>query len=290
MKSRPRIVSLCPSNTELVHALELLDCLVGVDNYSDYPSEVTRQLPKLGPDLNIDMEMVSALKPDLVLASLSVPGMEKVVDAVAASGLPYLVLSPHNLSEIYQDLTSVSDWLEDPVQRRRTERLIQSLKDRVERVQSTTQSLAERPTLYWEWWPSPVFSPAKENWLTEISHLAGAVNLFASEPGSQVQDDGHRVISGNPDYFFAVWTGVPQDKVPIHKLIHRPGWDKITALAKNQVYILSEGLYCRPSPRLIDGLEQLTSLIHPEMASVLALRKLTDYAPVRDITGANLLL
>ena len=74
-----RIISLCPSNTELVHYLGLTQYLVGVDDYSDWPNSI-KSLPKLGPDLNINIDLVESLKPDLVLASLSVPGMEKTLN------------------------------------------------------------------------------------------------------------------------------------------------------------------------------------------------------------------
>src|SRR5262245_32085204 len=70
---RVRVVSLTCSNTEIVCALGLADCLVGVDNHSDYPVEVVTRLPRVGPDLDIDVERVAALEPDLVLASLTVP-------------------------------------------------------------------------------------------------------------------------------------------------------------------------------------------------------------------------
>lgn len=72
-----RLISICPSNTELVAYLGLVDQLVGVDDFSDWPIAV-KNLPQLGPDLSINMDALEALEPDLVLASLSVPGMEKI--------------------------------------------------------------------------------------------------------------------------------------------------------------------------------------------------------------------
>lgn len=71
-----KVISICPSNTEIIDYLGKIDLLIGVDNFSDCPVSV-HDLPKLGPDLSIDMDKVEALKPDLVLASLSVPGMRK---------------------------------------------------------------------------------------------------------------------------------------------------------------------------------------------------------------------
>ena len=80
-----KIASLTCSNTEIVCALGRADWLVGVDNHSDHPADILSGLPRLGPDLGIDVEKLASLAPDLVLASLTVPGHEKVVEAVAAA-------------------------------------------------------------------------------------------------------------------------------------------------------------------------------------------------------------
>jgi iron complex transport system substrate-binding protein len=74
-----RIVSLTCSNTEIVCGLGCAHMLVGVDDHSDHPAEVVASLPRVGPDLQIDVERVASLRPDLVLASLTVPGHEQVV-------------------------------------------------------------------------------------------------------------------------------------------------------------------------------------------------------------------
>ncbi|WP_051662837.1 cobalamin-binding protein [Alicyclobacillus macrosporangiidus] len=285
MPVRPRIVSLCPSNTELVHALGLSDCLVGVDLYSDYPPDAVEGLPRVGPDLDIDVDRVAALRPDLTLCSLSVPGMERVVQAISAAGLPHLVFSPHSVADIFADLRRLEDALPGAVPPGRAEAIIDGLRERIDRVQDAAATVAWRPRLYWEWWPHPIFSPASGNWLTEISWLAGAENVFADRPGDQVQDDGSAVIQEKPDFLLAVWTGVVQHKVPLAKLLHRPGWGEIPAIRNRRVFILAEGLYCRPSPRLIDGLEQLFVLVHPDAAARAGLPPASHHAPVRTADG-----
>ncbi|MCL6516569.1 cobalamin-binding protein [Alicyclobacillus sp.] len=285
MPHRPRIVSLCPSNTELAAALGLGDCLVGVDLYSDHPPEVVERLPRVGPDLNIDVARVAELRPDLVLCSLSVPGMERVVDQVAAAGLPHVVLSPHRIEDILADLRRIADALPGVCAPADVEAVVDRLRARVERVQRASATVSHRPRLYWEWWPHPVFSPAADNWLTEISRLAGAENVFADRPGDQVQDDGTAVIQAQPDYLLAVWTGVPQHRVPLPKLLNRPGWEQVPAIREGRVLVLSEGLYCRPSPRIIDGLEQLFAILHPQEARRAGLPPATRHAPVRAADG-----
>lgn len=258
----PRIVSLTPSNTEIVHALGLIDQLVGIDDYSDYPYERLQYILRLGPDLQIRIEDVRALKPDLVLASLSVPGMERVVGEIQKSGLEYVVLNPKTLSDIFEDIRTVGR-LTNCMER--AEFVIADLTLRVNRVQERANhkrlSQQEPPSLYWEWWPKPCISPGKRNWLTEISSLVGARNLFADIDQESVIDAGQQVLARNPDYILAVWCGVEAARVPRHKILTRPGWASVKAIQSGRVHVLEEGLFCRPSPRLIDGLEELERIL-----------------------------
>jgi len=88
-----RIVSLCPSNTEILFALGLDESIVGVDSHSDYPRKV-KELPKVGPGQRINMKKVKTLEPDLVVASLTVSGMERNIEALEKTKLSYIILNP----------------------------------------------------------------------------------------------------------------------------------------------------------------------------------------------------
>ncbi|WDL96877.1 ABC transporter substrate-binding protein [Alicyclobacillus sp. ALC3] len=286
MQSNIRIASLCPSNTELLCALGLGDHIAGVDLYSDYPEHVVARLPKLGPDLDIDIDALTALRPDLVVSSLSVPGMEKVVEAVQHAGLTQVTLSPHSFEDVLQDASRIADALPASVRKEiDVQSLVDVLRGRLERVTEATAPLHERPSVYIEWWPNPVFSPGRDNWLTELCHRVGARNIFADRPGAQVQDDGQQVLAAQPDVMLACWTGIPQHKVPLEKIKRRSGWQATPAFCSQHLFVLSEGLYCRPSPRLFDGLEQLLGLLHPEVAKGLQLAPPAVYGPIRDWNG-----
>ena len=106
-----RIVSHTCSNTEIVAALGCADRLVGVDNDSDFPPEVVGPLPQLGRDLDLDVARVAALKPDLVLTSLTVPGHERVVEALRAANLPALVIDPIGLDGVYTSIAQIAEAL-----------------------------------------------------------------------------------------------------------------------------------------------------------------------------------
>lgn len=254
-----RIISICPSNTEMVEFLGLTEHLIGVDDYSDWPPEVDH-LPNLGPDLSIDMDKVEALKPDLVLASLSVPGMEKNVEKLKERNIPYIVTNPQSLSEIGESVKEMGRICGVP------ERGVQAAevyKEQLEQFRSAASRIEERPSLYWEWWPKPVFAPGQVNWLTEISELAGAYNLFADRKTANVQSDWEEVKGKNPDYILLSWVGVPIEKIQPSSVLKRPGWSELPAVKQGRVHVMEEHLFCRPSLRLVAGLHKLANLIHP---------------------------
>ncbi len=253
-----RVISLCPSNTEIMEFLELTDLLVGVDDFSDWPESV-KTLPQLGPDLSINLDLVEELKPDLVLASLSVPGMEKNIEGLDARNIPYIVLNPQSLADIENDLITTANALYMP---ERGQEAAARFRSRLENIKQKAAGIGQRPKLYWEWWPKPVFTPGSINWLTEVSEAAGAENTFKDVELASVQTDWDDVKSRNPDYICVAWVGVRKQKVKIELIINRPGWEELEAVRNDRILILEEELYCRPSPRLLDGLEKLYHLIH----------------------------
>lgn len=255
-----RVVSICPSNTEILDYLGKTDLLVGVDNFSDFPESI-QYLPKLGPDLSIDMEKVADLNPDLVLASLSVPGMEKNIEALDEKGLPYLILNPNSLAEIEADIREVAKALNCM---ELGEKRAKEFHDEIEQFRVKAKTNKKKPTLYWEWWPKPIFTPGGVNWLTEISELAGAVNVFADENVASVQTDWEDVRRRNPDYICMVWVGVKEEKMRPELVMKRPNWNEMTAVQSKNIHVLEESLYCRPSPRLLEGLRKLYRVIHKE--------------------------
>ncbi|MDS9471767.1 cobalamin-binding protein [Sporosarcina pasteurii] len=262
-----RIISICPSNTELVAYLGLLDNLVAIDDYSDWPSEV-QSLPKLGPDLSIDMDKLETFKPDLVLASLSVPGMEKNVEELQRREIPHIVLNPQSLNDIADDLLTVG--IQCGIEHKALKRQRQYLAF-IDEMKSRAVTAHTFPTLYWEWWPKPIFTPGKTNWLTEISAIAGGLNEFRDKTEANVQTDWNDLLDRNPDYILLAWVGVRTEKVNKEVVLKRPGWKNLSAIQNNYFTIMEEELYCRPSPRLLEGALKLGKYIHPEIYADLEL-------------------
>jgi iron complex transport system substrate-binding protein len=256
-----RIISICPSNTELIAYLGCLSYVVGVDDYSDWPKSV-QQLPRLGPDLSIDMNRVEELKPNLVVASLSVPGMEKNIEELKKRNIPYIVLNPQSFQDIADDLLMLSGRLGVY---ERGEKLVAKYHSFLTEYKRIASTIIKNPTVYWEWWPKPVFTPGNINWLTELSEIAGGINIFKDEEVASVQTDWEAVRKKNPTHICLAWVGVQTEKMNPSIVRKRPQWDDIQAVQKGNIHIMEESLFCRPSPRLLIGLKKVASILHPNV-------------------------
>lgn len=255
-----RLISICPSNTEIVEYLGLTKFLIGVDNYSDWPEQV-KALPRLGPDLHIDMDKVEELQPDLVLASLSVPGMERNIEELKKRNLPYVIVpNPESLLEVGESLLFVgkaTNVFEKATQ------LFDKYKQILESYQRLSKQVDNQKSIYWEWWAKPIFTPGATNWLSEMSELAGGRNIFQDMEQASVHTNWEEVRRRNPDVMCIIWVGVQKDKVNPKVILKRPQSDKMQAIQNKQLYILEEPLFCRPSPRLLLGLNKIASILHP---------------------------
>src|SRR5690606_38782685 len=197
-----RLISICPSNTELLAFLGAENMLVGIDDFSDWPASITH-LPRLGPDLDIRMDELENLEPDLVLASLSVPGMEKNVEELKKRGIPHIILDPQSLDDIGQDLLTLGEACGvDALS------AYSAYIEAVNEIKNRAAGVEQRPSLYWEWWPKPIFTPGKINWLTEISEITGARNIFADTDLASIQTEWPEVLKRDPDYILLAWVGI----------------------------------------------------------------------------------
>ncbi|EKP95703.1 cobalamin-binding protein [Thermaerobacter subterraneus] len=256
-----RIVSLAPSNTEIAFALGLGEFVVGVDDHSDYPPEVAR-LPRVGPDLTVDIDRVAALEPDLVLASLSVPGMERNVEALQRRGLPHLVLNPQRWPEVLQSIQAVAA---ATGREERGRRLVRQLQARAAAVRQRMARLAARRgrpwRLYLEWWPRPLITPGRRSWFTDMAEMAGGQNIFADLDRTSGVVEPEAVVARVPDVILLCWCGTLQGHMDPSRVAARPGWSRLEAVARGRVVPLPEALFGRPGPRLVEGLERLAGLL-----------------------------
>ncbi|MDW8018385.1 MAG: cobalamin-binding protein [Thermus sp.] len=248
-----RLVSLACSNTEIVWALGALDWLVGVDDHSDFPPEVAR-LPRVGPDLAVDLDRVEALRPDLVLASLSVPGMERVVEGLRARGIPHLVLDPETLEDVYSNIRQVARALGLEA---RGEEVVRGMQQRLAQARAGLPSWPRPPRVMVEWWPRPVIAAGGQSWVTGLLLALGAENAFAHLPHRSRPLTPEEVETARPDVILVSWCGARRLRPEV---VLRRGLG-VPAVRWGQVYPLEEAYLGRPGPRLAEGAERLAGIL-----------------------------
>ncbi|GMA15771.1 ABC transporter substrate-binding protein [Deinococcus metallilatus] len=251
LRSEPkRIVSVLPSDTETLCALGVCDQLVGVDEFSDFPAQVTR-LPKVGGLYNPNVEAMVALRPDLVIVSK----YGKLAGPLTQAGIPVLAVNP----ETYDDVFSKTLLLGKVVNREaQAKTLVLNMKRDIARVEILTKNAVRKPTTYFEIDPTP-YSIGPNSFMGVLLTKAGARNIIPASLGDFPKVDPEFVVKANPELMLGLDLGTARS---------RPGWNSIQAVKTGRVLPIPKDLNTilgRPGPRLPQALRGLARLIHPEL-------------------------
>ncbi|TET51528.1 MAG: cobalamin-binding protein [Anaerolineales bacterium] len=255
-----RIISLAPSNTEIAFALGLGDRLVGVSDWSDYPPEAL-EVQKVGTGTEANLELIVSLDPDLVLSIGGEP-----VPAINAQlrdlGITVLVLVADDLEGIYHDIELVGQaaGVEDEA-----EDLTDDMRARVSAVTEAVAAAGDQPLVFYELDatdPTRPWTVGAGSWHDDFITLVGGTNLAGDLANSWVQINAEEIVARDPDIIVlgdANWGITPES------VAGRPGWDVIAAVQEGRVYGIDDNLISRQGPRVVDGIEALAKLIHPEL-------------------------
>lgn len=250
-----RIVTTTCSNTEIVCSLGCSDMLVGVDDHSDFPPEVVADLPRVGPDLSVSPEKIKALNPDLVLASLSVPGHEHVISALQAADLPEHHSEPFTLADVYDDILSIAGKIG------RTEQGQAIVNEMMTAMPQRSTPHTRKPRILIQWWPKPIIAPGKRSWVNDLIDLAGGCNPLAHEEVTSRPLAFEEIETIDPDAIIIAWCGVKPENYRPEKVLNNPALQNVRAIQNGDVYCIAEAHLGRPSPRLIDGYRDLCHII-----------------------------
>lgn len=251
-----RIVSLTCSNTEIVAALGLGEALVGVDDHSDWPGELLSPLPRLGPDLQIDLDALEALEPDLVLASLTVPGHETVLEGLEQRGIPHMALDPSSVEDICRDIEAIA--LRTGVAGRAAP-VVAELREAM--AGSSAPPPADAPRILIQWWPRPVISPGRESWASDAVRAAGGVHVLDHEEVKSRPLEDAEVAGLAPDVIIIAWCGVEPAKYRTEVVYRNPAFRSVPAVVRRRVFCIPEAFLGRPGPRLVHGVEALRQVV-----------------------------
>ncbi len=288
-----RICSLLPSATEILYALGLDDDIVGVSHECDYP-EAARQKPQVISttiDQNhsssdeidqavrhvvaqqtslyqIDEAVLQRARPDLIVTQelCDVCAIETAQVKQALRVLSHqpqiLALHPHTLGEMLEDIRLVG---EATGRQMEAKQLIGACRQRITQVQRCLRDLTVRPRVFCLEWLKPPM--ASGHWVPEMVELAGGLEVLGrcGEPSRYVTNE--EIIAAAPEVLILMPCGFPMARTQAELSVVRaqPWWDEIPAVRHGAVYVVNGPAYFnRSGPRLIDGIELLAGILHPD--------------------------
>ena len=250
-------MALAPSITEIIFALGRQDRLKGITQFSNYPAEAAR-LPKVGSYVRLDLERIVALSPDLCIA-IKDGNPKETVERLQSLNIPVFAVNPRNLETVMQTIQKVGDILNASDQ---AKTLVQKMQDRIQRVDALVASIDHRPRVFIQIGISPIISAGTNTFIHELIVRAGGINVAAGKK-AYPHFSREQVLALAPDVLIITSMSrsgaFEKAKADWHRLTHMP-----TGLGK-RIYTVDSDVFDRPSPRLLDALEILTRLLHPEL-------------------------
>ena len=251
-----RIISLAPSNTEILFAVGAGAQVIGRDAYSDYPAEALDVADIGDTYAGLNTELVVSLKPDLILAA-EINTAEQV-KALEDLGLTvYYLKNPNTLEEMYTNLEIVAQLTgQDPT------KLTDLLKARVAAVDEKILPLSSRISVFYELDgtdPAKPYTAGSGTFINLLIERAGGYNI-ASDIEGYPQLSLEQVVAADPMF---IVLGDSAFGVTAEAVAARPGWENLSAVKSGQVLPFDDNLLSRPGPRLVDGLEALAKLLRP---------------------------
>jgi iron complex transport system substrate-binding protein len=253
-----RIISIAPSNTEILFALGLEHKIVGITNYCNFPEE-TKNIEKIGETFPLNLEKIVSLKPDLILAYA---GQLNEIPRLRELGLKVIVIEPLNLQETLKSIQMVATIGGIP---EKGNILVENLSQRIDQIKTEVSNLeiTKKPKVFIGGIYETIWTPGEGTLFNELISLAGGINIAAGFSG-WAKISPEFIVKEDPDIIIIpIGAMNPGDELKIKENIYqRPGWSNLSAVKTQKIFIVNEDLFFRPGPRIVDGLERLYKIFY----------------------------
>ncbi|NYH99225.1 cobalamin-binding protein [Cupriavidus plantarum] len=246
-----RIVSLAPHVTELIYAAGGGDRIVGTVTYSDYPHEA-RDIPRVGDNKSLDLERIAALKPDLIVVWRH-GNAQKQTDRLRALGMPLFFSEPRRLESIPENLEKLGTLMGTSTVANR------AAADFRQQIDTLRKTYASRPpvTVFYQVWQQPLMTLNGQHLISDMLALCGGRNLFANETPLVPTVSTEAVVAGNPEVMLTAGMGATRPDRPLADFTMWEKWKQVTAVARNNLFIVDGDLVNRAGPRVVRGAEEI---------------------------------
>ena len=242
-----RIISLAPSITENLFALGAGDRVVGVTSWCDYPAEAQTKTV-IGDAMNLNLELLLSLEPDLVVGDSNLVASH--IESLQEFGIEVFVIAPTDLAGVRQSLLELGDAIGAS---ERARELAAEMEQR-QRELVASVSTAEKIRVFVEIWNEPLMTAGPGSFIDEIIGLAGGENIAHDADNPWPMFSEELVIERDPQVVILT-------AFNLEEALARSDWQGITALQRGQVFEVDPNLYSRTTPRLLDALEEMISIL-----------------------------
>ncbi|CBE69132.1 MAG: ABC transporter substrate-binding protein [Candidatus Methylomirabilis oxygeniifera] len=253
-----RIMSLTPSNTEILFALGAEDRIVAVEQWSDFPP-AAKAKPRVTP-FNPSLEQIVSLSPDLILSTYG--GAESLLP-LGRHGIQVMIFAPRTLDDIYRNILLMGRIVDAEA---RAEDLVRAMRQRVAAVVAKVRD-APRPKVFIELDgsdPGRPFTAGPGSFIDILIRLAGGINIAADSQTAWPQFSLEELIRADPDLIILRDTRTSLNSQMPDLVARRPGWKGIRAVRMGAIAPINSDTISRPGPRIVEGLELLARLLHPD--------------------------
>lgn len=254
-----RIVSLSPANTEILYAMGLGDKVVGVTDYCNYP-DAALAVERVGGYSSVNIEKVVQAESDLVVAAFG--NTAEVISHLDNLGFTVISLNPASIRDVMDNIRLVgkATWADDEAAV-----VVGEMQTRIDAVKTAVAGADTTPTVVHMVWNDPIWVSGTGSFQDEMFEMAGGINAFPSVQGWEIVSLEQFIVT-NPDVIIAnSGAGMGGDEDILYRYItEEPRFQGLTAVKKNQVYLVDSDIIDRGGPRIVEALESVARDIHPE--------------------------
>ena len=264
-----RIISLAPSNTQILFAIGLGDKVVGITDYDHYPYNFTAwieagNITSIGGFSTPNKETIASLSPDLILAT---PINDPDVVTLRDLGYKVLVLNPNDVDGVLSDISMVGKAAGADSD---AASLVDSLSSQISAIEAKIASAnLPKPKVYYEVWTPPLMSAGNGSFINDVILKAGGINIFGSETQQYPSVSSETVVQSNPDVIMLPTEMANTGEAPFYGSVAdvkaRPGWSTISAVENDRVIIVSGDLFAEAGPRIAEQIAVAAEAFYPEL-------------------------
>ncbi|NLL41833.1 MAG: ABC transporter substrate-binding protein [Firmicutes bacterium] len=242
-----RIVSLAPSITENLFALGAGERVVGVTSWCDYP-EQARQKTVIGDAMNLNIELLLSLEPDLVIGDSTLVASH--IETLESLGIPVFVIGPSTVAEVQASLVELGEAVGE---KENGQRLAEAMELRLAELAAGVRR-TEKTRVFMEIWNEPLMTVGPGSFMHELIVLAGGRNIAEDSPTPWPVYSEELVIERDPEVVILT-------SYNLAEALSRSAWQVTTAMKNGDVYEVNPDLYSRTTPRLLDALAELIDIL-----------------------------